>query len=59
MFFDQATPAQLQTARALSGATMAAFLAAGLLRGRGRMLRVAIAGLYIAAVLAFIVYAAL
>lgn len=59
MFFDQATPAQLQTASMLTGATMAAFLAAGLVRGRSRMLRLAIAGLYIAAVLAFIIYAAL
>nr|WP_294511870.1 hypothetical protein [uncultured Rhodopila sp.] len=59
MLFDQATPAQLQTASVLSGATMVAFLAAGLLRGRGRVLRLVIAGLYIGAVLAFIVYAAL
>nr|WP_294548589.1 hypothetical protein [uncultured Rhodopila sp.] len=59
MLFDQATPAQLQTARLLMGTAMAGFVAAGLLRGRGRALRLAIAGLYIAAVLAFIVYAAL
>jgi hypothetical protein len=59
MLFDQATPTQLHTARLLTGATMAAFLAVGLLRGRGRMLRLVIAGLYIAAILGFIVYAVL
>jgi hypothetical protein len=59
MLFDQATHAQLQTGSVLRGATVAAFVAAGLLRGRGRMLRLAFAGLYIAAFLALIVYAAL
>jgi hypothetical protein len=59
MLFDQATPTQLQAARLLTGTATAAFVAASLLRGRGRMLRLAIAGLYIAAVLAFVVYAAL
>jgi hypothetical protein len=58
MLFDQATPTQLQTARLLTGTTIAAFVAAGVLRGRGRIVRLAIAGLYIAAVLAFIVYTA-
>lgn len=57
MLLDQATPAELQAASLLTGTTMAAFLFAGLFPGRGRTLRIALAGIYLAAVLGFVIYA--
>jgi hypothetical protein len=59
MLLDQATPAELQAASLLTGTTMVAFLAAGLVRGRGQMLRMALAGIYLAALLGFVIYAVL
>lgn len=59
MLFDQASDTQMQAARILGGATMAAFLAAPLFRRRARQVQVAIAGIYIAGVVGFIFYALL
>ncbi len=59
MLLDQATPAELQAASLLTGTTMVAFLAAGLVRGRGQMLRMAIAGIYLAVLLGLVIYAVL
>jgi hypothetical protein len=56
MIFDQATDAQMEAARIFGGATMVAFLAARMFRGQAQKVRVAIATLYIAGVLGFMVY---
>jgi hypothetical protein len=56
MILDQVTDAQMQAARILGGATMAAFLAAPLLRGRAQTARMVIAGIYFAGVLGFVFY---
>ena len=57
MLFDQATDTQMQAARILGAATMAALLAAPLFRRRARQAQIAIAGLYFAGVVVFIIYA--
>ena len=57
MLLDQATDAQMQAARMLGGATMAALLAAPIFRGQAARVRLAVAILYSAAVLAFVLYA--
>ena len=57
MLLDQATDTQMQTAGIAGGATMAAFLAAGIFGRQARRVRVSIAGLYIAGVLCFVAYA--
>jgi hypothetical protein len=56
MLFDQATDAQMEAARLFGGATMVAFLAAPMFRGRAKTIRVVVAGLYILGVLGFVVY---
>jgi hypothetical protein len=57
MVFDQVTDAQMQAARVLSGATMAAFIAAPiLLRRRARTVQVVVGSIYFAGVLAFVAY---
>jgi hypothetical protein len=56
MVFDQVTAAEMQAARVLTGATMAAFLAAPIFRRQAQMVRITVAGLYIAGVLAFTAY---
>jgi len=56
MIFDQATDAQMQAARIFGGAIMVAFLAAPMFRSRAQRVRIAVAGIYIAGVLGFVVY---
>lgn len=56
MFFDQATDTQIRVAQVISGATMAAFLAARMFHRHTQRVRLAIAGCYIAGILAFVVY---
>ena len=56
MLLDQATGAEMQAAHILLGATMAGFLGASLFRRQTARLRWVITGLYLAAVLAFVVY---
>ncbi|HBK05711.1 MAG TPA: hypothetical protein DDZ81_07575 [Acetobacteraceae bacterium] len=56
MLLDQVTAPQMQTAQVLTGVTMAAFLAASLFGKRAATIRVAVAGLYIAAALGFLLY---
>jgi hypothetical protein len=56
MLFDQVTEPQMQAARILTGTTMVAFLAAPILKGYARIFRLVVAGLYIAAVMAFVLY---
>jgi hypothetical protein len=56
MIFDPATDTQMQAARIFGGATMLALLAAPAFRHRARQIRVAVATLYIAGVLAFLAY---
>jgi high-affinity Fe2+/Pb2+ permease len=57
MLFDQATDTQMQAVRILGGVTVVAFLAARMFRRQGQRIRIAIAGLYFAGVLGFVVYA--
>jgi hypothetical protein len=57
MLFDQATDAQMQAVRILGGVTIVAFLAARMFRRQGQRVRLAVAGLYFACVLCFVVYA--
>ena len=56
MIFDLATETQMQAARIFGGATMVAFLAAPMFRHQARKVRMAVAALYIAGVLGFMVY---
>lgn len=56
MIFDQVTPAQMRTAQVMSGVAFAAFLAAQMFGPRAGMIRMAVAGLYIAGVLGFLLY---
>jgi hypothetical protein len=56
MLSDLATRTEMEAAQALMGATMAAFLAACFLRGRGQTIRIIVAALYMAAILGFIFY---
>lgn len=57
MLLDQATAGQMQAARILSGLTMVAFLGARVFGARARLVRSVIAGVYIAGVVGFVVYA--
>jgi hypothetical protein len=56
MIFDLATETQMQAARIFGGATMVAFLAAPMFRRQAQRIRVAVATLYIAVVLGFVLY---
>jgi hypothetical protein len=56
MIFDPATDTQMQAAQIFGGATMVAFLAAPMFRHQAQRVRVAVAALYIAGVLGFLVY---
>lgn len=56
MLLDQATGAQMETAQLLTGATMAGFLAAGMLGRRAQGVRMAIGLLYLGGVLGFVAY---
>jgi hypothetical protein len=56
MVFDQVTAAEMQAARVFTGATMAAFLAAPVFRRQAQTVRIAVAGLYLAGVVAFTAY---
>ncbi len=56
MLLDQATNAEMQAVHILMGASMAGFLGASLFRRQAPWLRWAIAGVYLAAVLGFVVY---
>ena len=56
MLFDHVSPQEMQAARVVTGATMAAFLMASVLGGRARQARIAVAVVYGAAVIATIVY---
>jgi hypothetical protein len=53
MLLDQVSETQLQAGRVLGGAAMAAFLAAPLFRRKAQAVRLVVAGVYIAGVLAF------
>jgi hypothetical protein len=56
MILDPATATQMQAARIFGGATMLALLAAPVFRSQARKIRIAVAALYIAGVLAFLAY---
>jgi hypothetical protein len=56
MLFDQATDTQMQAARILGGVTIVGFMAARMFHRQGQRVRMAIAGLYVAGVLGFVVY---
>ena len=56
MLLDLATDTQMQAARVLGGATMAALVAAPFFRRQAQTARIVVAGLYIAGVLAFALY---
>jgi hypothetical protein len=56
MLLDQATDAQMQAARILSGAAMVGFLAAPMFGRRARLVRTMVAAVYLAGVLSFIAY---
>jgi hypothetical protein len=56
MIFDTVSATQMQAARILTGATMVGFLAARLFRGQAQRIRLAVASLYIAGVLGFVLY---
>lgn len=56
MILDQVTDQEMQAARVLGGATMAAFLAAPFFRHRAQMVRIIVASAYFAGVMAFMVY---
>jgi len=57
MLFGQVTTREMQAGQLLTGATMAAFLAAPLFRRHAGRLRVAITVFYILGIIAFAVYA--
>jgi hypothetical protein len=56
MLLDQATDAEIRAAQILGGATMAAFVAAPIFRHQAQRIRMVIAGVYFAGVLAFLLY---
>jgi hypothetical protein len=56
MLLEQVTESQMQAGRLLAGATMAAFLAAPLFRRYAQPIRWAVATIYCAAVMGFLVY---
>jgi hypothetical protein len=56
VIFDQVTDAEMQAARVLAGATMAAFLAARMFRKHAPAIRLLILTVYIAGILAFVAY---
>ena len=56
MIFDQVSDTQMQAARILTGATMAGFLGAPLFRQHAQRIRLAVATIYIVAVLVFVAY---
>jgi hypothetical protein len=56
MLLDQVTPAQMQAGGVLSGLTMAAFIAAPLLRRHVQLVRIGIAAVYIAGIVGFAIY---
>jgi hypothetical protein len=56
MIFQQVTDSEMQAARILSGAAMAAFLAAPLFHRRSQAVRIVVAGAYIAGAVAFTAY---
>jgi hypothetical protein len=56
VWFDQVTPEEMRAARVVTGAAMAGLLAAQMFGARARRIRIGIAILYFAAVIAFAVY---
>lgn len=56
MIFEQVTDTQMRAAQIFSGATMADFVAAPMLRGHAQMARMVIASVYIAGILGFVIY---
>jgi hypothetical protein len=56
MVLDQVTDTEMQAARILGGATMAAFIAAPVFRRQAQMVRIIVASVYFAGVLVFTVY---
>jgi hypothetical protein len=56
MIFDTVSRTEMQAAHLLTGATIVAFLAAPLFRGRAQKVRLATVVIYIVGVLAFIAY---
>jgi uncharacterized membrane protein YhiD involved in acid resistance len=56
MIFDQATGAQMQAARVVSGAAMVGFLGAGILGRRAQQVRLVVASAYMAGVVGFTLY---
>ncbi len=56
MAFGTITQTEMQVAQALTMVTIAAWLAAGYLRGDTRRIRVAILALYLIGVVAFVLY---
>ena len=56
MIFDQVTEPEMDAARILGGATMVAFLAAPMFRRHAQKVQMVVTGLYIAGVLAFVLY---
>jgi len=59
MLLDQVTDAQIRSAQIITGVTMAAFVAAPVFGLQARRIRIAVTGLYLAAVVGFIVYTVL
>jgi len=57
MIFDPVPTTQMHAAQLLAGATMAAFVVARFFGRRARIVRLLIAGVYIAGVSGFVVYA--
>jgi VIT1/CCC1 family predicted Fe2+/Mn2+ transporter len=56
MLFDPVTTTEIQAAQLLTGATMAAFVAASFVRGRARMIRTVVLAVYLTGILGFVVY---
>ncbi len=56
MLFDAATDTQVQAARLLTGATMVGLLAARIFGRRAQSVRIIVAGLYIAGIVAYVMY---
>ena len=56
MLLDQVSDRQMQAAQIITGATMAAFLGARVFGRWANSIRVALTGLYIAAVCGFLLY---
>ena len=59
MLLDRVTPPQMQAAQLLTGLTMAAFAGASFFGQWATTIRMAVAGLYIAAALGIVAYFAL